>query len=390
MTTSLVYSPRMTEYELPHGHPLRPERFSLAVELIEAWGLLGEGAGTTLLEPAPAGFADLLLFHSAPYVEHVTAAGAGMGGGDLRFGTGEGDTPAFPGMHEASALIVGGTCLALESVIDGRARRSFAPAGGLHHAQRGRASGFCIYNDCAVAIAKATIEHPGLRVAYVDIDAHHGDGVQAAFYDRPDVLTVSVHESGQYLFPGTGSTRETGEGAGEGFALNVPLPPHAGDDAFARVLERAVLPALRAFRPDVIVAQVGGDAHRDDPLTHLDLSVAGYVDCVRMLVSAADELCEGRIAATGGGGYQPFSAVPRMWASAFAVLADLPVPETLPASWREAASAASGGATPVGVRTFDDHASTVDPALALDVAQQVERVIGAVRAASADGGVVAL
>ncbi len=199
-------------------------------------------------------------------------------------------------------------------MVAGVSLRAFNLAGGLHHAHRDRAAGFCVYNDLAVAIASVTAEHPGLRVAYVDLDAHHGDGVQEAFYERADVLTVSVHESGAYLYPGTGRAVETGSGPGLGFAVNVPLPPDAGDACYALALTGVVAPALRAFSPDVIVAQLGADSHRDDPLTHLDTTVAGQYSNTLAVVALADELCAGRIVATGGGGYDTFSAVPRAWA----------------------------------------------------------------------------
>ena len=181
------------------------------------------------------------------------------------FGINTGDTPAFPAMHEAAALAAGATTRALSDVVSGACVRAFSPAGGLHHAHRDRAAGFCVYNDLVVAIEVATRAHPGLRVAYVDLDAHHGDGVQEAFDERDDVLTLSVHESGQYLYPGTGSVLDKGHGRGVGFTLNVPLPPDAGDECYQQVLERVVTPAVRAFGPDVIVAQLGADTHRRRP-----------------------------------------------------------------------------------------------------------------------------
>lgn len=309
MSVALVYGERLAEYRFAHGHPMRPERFSLAVELMRGWGLLARRGDpdvtadgiecARVLEPYSASDADLLLFHDGAYIAHVKAASEDPAVASMRFGLGA-DTPAFAGMHEAAALAVGGTILALDAVLDESVTRAFAPAGGLHHGQRDRASGFCVYNDCAVAIERATRLRPGLRVAYVDIDAHHGDGVEAAFYERDDVFTASIHESGRFLFPGTGAATDTGAGKGVGFALNVPLSPGAGDDDLARALTDRVVPALRDFAPDVIVAQLGGDSHEGDPLTHLAVTIPGFIEAVRTVVACAEELCDGRIVAVGG------------------------------------------------------------------------------------------
>ncbi len=218
-------------------------------------------------------------------------------------------------------------------MLSGNSRRTFAIAGGLHHAHRGRAAGFSVYNDPAVAIAVARAAHPGLRVMYVDIDAHHGDGVQEAFAGTHDVLTVSVHESGLWLFPGTGFPGETGYDAGEGYAVNVPLPPFAGDEAFALAFERVIEPIARAFVPDVIIAQLGVDAHHLDPQADLVTTLPGYRATVRRVIALADELCEGRLAATGGGGYN-LTTVPRAWTWVFAELCGVDLAEELPAEWR--------------------------------------------------------
>jgi len=342
VSASLVYDPVVATYRFGNGHPLRPERFTLAVSLMHGWGLLEPSLAppdNALLAPVwtPSASTDdvLELGHDRDYVAAVKALGAQPGLANGRWGIGPGDTPAFLGMHDAGALAVGASVLALDAVLDDRVKRAFNPAGGMHHAQRSRASGFCIYNDCAVAIAKATGERPGLKVAYIDIDAHHGDGVEAAFANRSDVLTASIHESGQYIFPGTGAARDIGEGEGRGFAVNVPLPPGAGADELVLAFDRVVAPAVRAFAPDVIVAQLGGDSHAGDPLTHLQNTVAGHIALVRRIAGLADEVCGGRLAATGGGGYQPFTVVPRMWAAAMAVLLDSDVPDRVPPVWLE-------------------------------------------------------
>jgi len=277
---------------------------------------------------------DLLLVHDAAYIDAVRRAGNSPETWRGAFGIGSGDTPAFLHMHEVSAEIAGASIRALDDVLAETCGRAFSPAGGLHHAHRSHASGFCVYNDAAIAIAHATAKAPGLRVAYVDVDVHHGDGVQDAFYNRADVLTISLHESGRYLFPGTGRIVETGTGEGEGYAINLPLPPEAADDALALAIESVVAPAVRAFGPDVIFAQLGADSHQADPLADLCTTVEGQYHNALRLTQLADEVCGGKIAAVGGGGYDSFSAVPRAWACAMAALLGAPVPERLPESWR--------------------------------------------------------
>ena len=383
MTVALVYDDRMARYRFARAHPMVPERFTLAVDLMDAWGLWSgaDACRAVVVRPEPCTVDDLLLVHGEAYVS-VVRDGSSTVHADEWFGLGEGDTPRFPHMHEAASLAVGGTVRALLGVVAGEFQRAFAPAGGLHHAHRDRAAGFCVYNDCAVAIARATIAQQGIRVAYVDIDAHHGDGVQEAFVNRADVLTVSVHESGRYLYPGTGAVRDIGEGDGRGFALNVPLPPHAGPADYERVFDGVVGPALEAFHPDVIVAQLGADAHPADPLTHLRLTVAGHAALVSRLVSAADALCGGRLAATGGGGYDAYCATPRAWASAMAVLLGAEVPAELPAAWldRAAEAARRAGASEACVtRTFDE-LPLPDPAVSVaETSRLVDLVIEEVR-----------
>jgi acetoin utilization protein AcuC len=339
LTVLLAYDPAMAAYRFGDQHPMRPERFTLAVELMHSWNLvtdaLHEDPGETRaiqLVPMPASEEDLLLAHSASYVKHVIAASRSQSRASGH-GIGYGDTPAFANMHETTSLIVGGTMYAVDSVLNGDAERAFAPAGGLHHAQHDHASGFCVYNDLSVAIEHATRSHEGLRVAYIDVDAHHGDGVESAFYERADVLTLSVHESGRYLFPGSGRATDIGLGPGAGTAVNVPLPPDAGPAAYQLVLAEVIAPALTRFAPDLLVAQIGADSHFGDPLTHLRQTISGFYDLVGGILDLADELTGGRIVLTGGGGYQPFSAVPRMWAGAMALLLGSPVPKTLPEAW---------------------------------------------------------
>ncbi len=350
---ALAYSPALESYRFAPAHPFTPARHVLAVRLMSAWGLLD---GVARIDPGTANLDDLAAVHDSRYVQAVMRASAHPELAESSFGIGPGDTPAFAGMHEAALLVAGATVSALDAVLSGRATRAFGPAGGLHHAHRDRAAGFCVYNDCALAIGRATRARPGLRVAYVDIDVHHGDGVEEAFYDRADVLTLSVHESGAYLYPGSGHVHEMGAGPGHGYALNVPLAPGSGAASYHLVLEQVIGPALRSFSPDVIVLQGGADSHRDDPLAGLDNTVAGYLGLVSGIVDLADELCGGRIAMVGGGGYESYSAVPRMWAGAMAVLMGAPVPQSVPATWRtlshQAAAAAGSTAPPCPERTL--------------------------------------
>lgn len=378
----VAYDESLAGYRFGSEHPLRPERFTLTMELARQWGLLDR---CRVDRPEPATTSDLLLVHRPDMVDAVHEASYDPVSFRPRAGIGPGDTPAFLGMHEAGASVVGATMHAVTEVLAGRAERGFCPAGGMHHAHRDHAAGFCIYNDCAVAIEKATREHEGLRVAYVDIDAHHGDGVQEAFFDRPDVLTISVHESGRYLYPGTGHQMELGTGEGYGFTLNVPLPPFSEQTVYDLAFDEVVVPALRAYRPDLIVAQLGADGHVDDPLTHLALTVQAHHRLVKRLVEVADEVCNGRIVGTGGGGYGTFSAVPRMWACALAAFVGVDPPAKLPAEWLAQAEKAAGDADVPFVKpgaTFDEHHEPPSGEALQDMLRQTQLVIDRLKTVS--------
>jgi len=236
-------------------------------------------------------------------------------------------------MHEAVSTVCAATVTAVELVASGQAQRAVNLAGGLHHALAAKASGFCLYNDLALGIEHAVKRH-GLRVAYLDLDAHHGDGVQWLFYERPEVLTISLHESGRYLFPGTGHTFELGKGAGRGASVNLPLEPFTEDDSFLECFEAVVPAALAAFKPDLIVLQAGADMHRYDPLADLAISTCAMWQSYRRVSELADQHCQGRLVATGGGGYDPYRTVPRAWALLWAALSRQPAPELIPEAWR--------------------------------------------------------
>jgi acetoin utilization protein AcuC len=327
---ALVWDAALTALDMGEAHPLDPRRLALTVELMDAYGLLGPD---TVVAPRPATDAEIELVHAPGYIETVYEA-SDWGSG-FRWGSGLGteDNPIIPGMHEMAALICGASIVGLQHALSSTPARTFSIAGGLHHAHHSRAAGFSVYNDAAVAIAVARRDQPTLRVLYLDIDAHHGDGVQEAFLSSADVLTVSIHQSGLYAFPGTGFPAESGLGAGTGFAVNVPMPRQATDDCFALAFDRVVEPLARAFCPHVVVAQLGVDTHHDDPQTELGLTLPGYRRLVDRIVELADALCEGRLAALGGGGYDIVAVVPMAWTWVMARLLDVELADEVPEPW---------------------------------------------------------
>ena len=329
-----VYDPALAGFELSSEHPFKPLRYQLTHDLLLASGVL---SADEVVAPAPLEEAALLAVHDRGYVEAVKAAptaDASQEGLLASYGLGSSDNPVFAAMHEMILGVCAATTTAVDLVATGEARRAANFAGGLHHALRAKASGFCVYNDLAVAIRRAVDRHD-LRVAYIDLDAHHGDGVQWLFYDEPRVLTVSLHESGRYLFPGTGHTYETGQGAGRGTAVNAPLEPFTEDDSYLEVFDIVVPPAIERFAPDLIVLQAGADMHRHDPLADLALSLSGMSASYRRVVELAERHCSGRLVVTGGGGYDPFRTVPRAWAHAWSALSGRELPPRLPEEWRE-------------------------------------------------------
>lgn len=361
MRPVIVHDATLDAYDLAPWHPLRPERVTLTLDLIAAYGLIATdddlvSDGFALLPPRPVERATLLLAHDEAYIAAVEQASADPDA-PVGHGIGTGDNPAFSGMHEAAARVAGATCTALDHVLSGHATRAFAPAGGLHHAHRDRAAGFCVYNDAAIAIARALLERPHLRIAYVDIDAHHADGVQEAFYDEPRVLTVSIHEDGRYIFPGTGSYRERGAGDGLGATINVPLPPYAGPGSYRLVMSEVVAPLVHSFAPDVIITQNGADAHWSDPLTSLGMTVPGYEMLFTRLSELADDVCGGRLVALGGGGYSWLTVAPRVWTLLAVSLLRLDLPDEIPAVWQDRVRTL-GGDPPTRLRE--------DPGLELD------------------------
>jgi acetoin utilization protein AcuC len=353
---SLVWTDDYIAYDFGEQHPLQPIRVKLTVELIRALGL---DKSAKVILPRPATRAELESIHSPAYIDAVMAVDDAYHGpfGDYGYNIGvTGDNPAFPHMHDASALVAGGAIVGAEEVWSGRAEHAFVPAGGLHHAMREKAWGFCIYNDPALAI-RWLLENGAARVAYVDVDVHHGDGVQAAFYDDPRVLTISLHETGSYLFPGTGFAEEVGAGDAEGTKVNVALPPFTFDDAYRRAFERVVPPLVESFKPDVLVTQLGCDTHATDPLAHFALTTRTYRWLATQLHQLAHSVSEGRWLATGGGGYQLYSVVPRAWTIYFADMVGQELPDEIPSEWLDRARAEGGRDLPTHFEDPEVHLS---------------------------------
>lgn len=321
----LIWGDELMRYRLSESHPLQPIRVKLTVELIQRLGLMDD---VVLTPPCPASDDEIALCHDRGYIDVIRRASdpderRRLSPADIRrHGLGTADNPIADGMHEASAYVVGASLAAARAVNDGTVRRTFSPAGGLHHASRSRASGFCVYNDVGVAVA--WLRSQGHRVACVDVDVHHGDGTQSLFYDDPDVLTISLHESGRYLFPGTGFPDEVGVGAGEGASANLPVAPYTWDEPWLAGFEAVVPPLLRAFRPTILVTQDGCDTHDLDPLAHVRNSTAIWPHVGRRFRELSVELCEGRWVALGGGGYAIREVVPRAWTLLFAEMVERP------------------------------------------------------------------
>ncbi len=314
-----VYTDRLGSFSYGYDHPMRPARLRLTFERVKRYGLIEE---ENLIEPREATEREILWFHTEDYIEVLKKADSGILPEDaVRYGLGMGDNPVFKGVFQWSLLTVGGSLLASEFVLSGKSDVVFNISGGLHHAMPSRASGFCYLNDPVIAIHY--LLNAGKRVAYVDIDAHHGDGVERAFYADPRVLTISIHEDPRYLFPGTGFPHEMGEESGRGFAVNVPVPPGSGDVVFLKAFEEVVPSFIEAFKPDVLVTQLGVDTLRGDPITHLELTTNGFETMVRRFKSMGIPWV-----ALGGGGYN-VEHVANAWAIAWAVMNDTEVPDEL-------------------------------------------------------------
>ncbi|MDP9394364.1 MAG: acetoin utilization protein AcuC [Actinomycetota bacterium] len=380
MTESLrvVWDESMLAYDFGPGHPLAPVRVELTMRLARELGVL-DARGVTVTPVPATDDALLALVHDEDYVEAVRRAGTAPLRTDLARGLGTDDNPVFAGMHEVSSRVVTASVACARAVLRADAEHAVNVSGGLHHAMPAGASGFCVYNDLAVAIAWL-LESGVERVAYVDVDVHHGDGVERVFWDDPRVLTVSVHETGRSLFPGTGWAEDVGGSGAEGSAVNLALPPGTGDAGWLRAFHAVVPQVVEAFEPQVLVSQHGCDSHALDPLAHLALSVDAQRASYEAVHDLAHRVTGGRWVAAGGGGYEIVDVVPRAWSHLLGIAAGAPVqPSTaVPAAWADYVTARMGRPAPARMTDGCDPAYTswssgYDPADALDRAVMATR-----------------
>ena len=322
MKTAFIYSDTFSEFDYGSSHPLRTFRLKLTYELIKAYGLLYL-PGVKYIEAEPADDKDLLMFHKKDYIAMLKSVNSGsLAPGAEVYGLGPGDNPVFKGVLDWSRLVTGASLQAASLVESGEAVIAFSISGGLHHALSSQASGFCYINDAVTAIM--SLVKKGLRVAYIDIDAHHGDGVQEVFYATDKVLTISIHETGRMLFPGAGFEDEIGIGRGLGYSVNIPLPPYSDDEMFEQAFDEVVTPLIGNFSPDVVVTQLGVDSFMGDPLAHLNYTTNGFCSVLKKIKEVSPKWV-----ALGGGGYD-ISAVARAWTLAWAVMNDIELPDEIP------------------------------------------------------------
>ncbi|MGQ4875993.1 MAG: acetoin utilization protein AcuC [Promethearchaeia archaeon] len=335
LKVGLVYSEDFKKYNFGPSHPLRPLRLELTFSLMEKLGLL-KNKCLKIIKPRMVTDEELKWVHAPEYIDAVKKLSENPNNNSVLgylYGLGPGDNPIFKGMYEASALICGASLIAAETLWNNEDFNiCFNFSGGLHHAMRNRASGFCIFNDIAVAIEKLKRLKKDIRIAYLDIDCHHGDGVQWLYYDDPNVLTISFHESGKFLFPGTGDTKERGEGKGKNFAINFPLLPGTSNKMYLKLFRRCVPKILELYNADVLITQLGVDTHLNDPLTQLGLSISIHKDLAQTIKTCAKEFCNNKWLALGGGGYL-MTVVPRAWTIYLGKMLDVELPKDLPEEW---------------------------------------------------------
>lgn len=327
-----VFSEDQLGYKFSETHPFNQKRLTLTVDLLNEMKALSL---SDIVLPRIATDEELSLVHDPGYIEVVKKASLETEDTTKyeSYGIGTEDTPIFPGMHESSARLVGGTLTAVDYVMEGKSVHALNLGGGLHHGFKGRASGFCVYNDSSVAI-KYMQQKYNARVLYIDTDAHHGDGVQWSFYEDPNVCTISIHETGRYLFPGTGNITERGTGEGYGTSFNFPLDAFTEDESFLDIYRTALHEIIESFKPDVILSQNGADAHYFDPLTHLYGTMNIYREIPKLAHELAHQYCGGKWIAVGGGGYDIWRVVPRAWSLLWMEMNDVKTPEgDLPKAW---------------------------------------------------------
>ncbi len=371
MSGKLVYpySDALLQYEFRKDHPLKPDRLNMTYHLSKHLGLLDK---VKEIEPTRATRQELELFHSPEFIDAVEDSGTNNNA-HPQYGLGTSDNPIFPLIHDTGARYVGATLEAMKAIMHG-ASNAFCISGGLHHAHKNAASGFCIYNDIAVAI-NMLHQKKKRKVLYFDFDAHHGDGVQNAFYKSKDVMTISVHQTGKTLFPGTGFIYETGAGEGVGYSVNVPLHPGAGTPELVRVFDEVVVPLFESFKPDLLVTQMGVDGHYLDPLAHLTYTSHGYETIIRKLRDMSSDICKLGWLALGGGGYHPVN-VARLWTLFLAVMLDEDVPHEVPVEFKEACNKFGYHDIPEFMRDEDEVVQMYVPReeVELDLERSIRRV----------------
>lgn len=376
---AFIWDEDILNYDFGPNHPLAPIRVELTAALIRSCGLVsGDRCSGTAYEVVPADFDSdrLRRVHREEYIAMVRRLSEDPGGaGGAMFGLGSGDTPAFRGMHDAAARVCAATVEAARQIWTGKALHAFNPAGGLHHAMPDHAAGFCVYNDPAVAI-DWLLDHGAERVCYVDVDVHHGDGVERMFWNDPRVLTISLHESGKFLFPGTGAVTDIGGAEARASAINAPLLPGTSGRLWLEVFDATIEPVVRAFGADILVTQLGCDTHALDPLAHLSVTVDDMAAMYERLHGLAHEACGGRWLATGGGGYRLVDVVPRAWTLAFAEMTESLPPVDTPMEWRELVVAKLGVAPP---RSFTDDPPTQSEELRVTTRRGAQQTIDALR-----------
>ena len=363
-TVGIVYSETFQQYDFGPTHPLKPTRLKLTYELMKAIGLLS-AQNVQVISPREATREDLLLFHQEEYLRYVKRmSDAGTGYLDM------GDTPVFKGCYEASALATGASLTAVDSVMSGQVTHAINIAGGLHHAHPDRASGFCIFNDPAICIAHLKKKYGLERILYLDVDAHHGDGVMYGFYSDPAVLDIDFHEDGRHLFPGTGFVKEVGADKAVGLKVNVPLSPFAGDDTYIELFEKIVPAAVSKYRPQILLLQCGADSHANDLLAHLQITTKTYRKVVEAVHRMAHEIADSRLVVFGGGGYN-IANVARTWAVAACVLANFEPPKVTPPEWRRMFEALVGERAPDSMYSDAEARREASPDLAKSQAAKV-------------------
>ncbi len=377
----LVYSEDFQKYNFSPRHPLQPLRILLTYSLMKKMNLL-DNENLELIKPRYCTEEEINWVHSPNYTEIVNKLSKNPQETHMQplsCGLGPGDNPIFKGMYDASSLVCGASIKAAETVWhNDDFKAAFNPSGGLHHAIKDRASGFCIFNDIAVAIAYLKKQKEDIRIAYLDIDCHHGDGVQWLFYDDPNVLTISLHESGQYLFPGTGNIDELGEKEGIGFSLNFPLLPGTSNKLYLMLFKRCIPRILETYNPDILLTQLGVDTYYRDPLTHLGVSIEAYKSLAKQIDKYATKYCHNRWLAFGGGGYL-MTVVPRAWTLFLAQMLDVELPNMLPESWvNEVEEKVPDELTPYSLWDNDDKMTLQllkQPEVASKLKQHIESLI---------------